>query len=55
MFILNKLEIIKEFDEVVAGKRKFDLRVWRWVNYLRWYALVCHEKSTVSSTANKEI
>ncbi|ENV52137.1 asparagine synthase (glutamine-hydrolyzing) [Acinetobacter junii] len=41
---INKLEIVKEFEEVVAGKRKFDLRVWRWVNYLRWYTLVICEK-----------
>lgn len=37
---IDKSEIIKEFKEVVAGQRKFDLRVWRWVNYLRWYTLV---------------
>lgn len=41
---INKVEIIKEFEEVVAGKRKFDLRVWRWVNYLRWYTLVICER-----------
>ncbi|WP_373358244.1 asparagine synthase (glutamine-hydrolyzing) [Acinetobacter lactucae] len=41
---INKVEVIKEFEEVVAGKRKFDLRVWRWVNYLRWYTLVICEK-----------
>lgn len=37
---INKEEIIKEFEEVVEGKRKFDGRVWRWVNYLRWYTLI---------------
>lgn len=37
---INKQEIIKEFNRVVSGQRKFDLRVWRWVNYLRWYTLV---------------
>lgn len=37
---INKFEIMKEFEDVVAGKRNFDLRVWRWVNYLRWYALI---------------
>jgi len=41
---VNKVEIVNEFEEVVAGKRKFDLRVWRWVNYLRWYTLVICEK-----------
>lgn len=37
---LNKKEIQREFSKVVAGKRKFDGRVWRWINYLRWYTLV---------------
>lgn len=37
---INKEEILKEFHEVETGKRKFDQRVWRWVNYLRWYTLV---------------
>lgn len=37
---INKEEIIKEFDEVIEGKCKFDGRVWRWVNYLRWYTLM---------------
>ena len=41
---IDKGEIIKEFNEVVEGKRKFDLKVWRWVNYLRWYTLVVCEK-----------
>ncbi|CAM4361912.1 asparagine synthase (glutamine-hydrolyzing) [Acinetobacter pragensis] len=41
---IDKTEIIKEFNEVVDGKRKFDLKVWRWVNYLRWYTLVICEK-----------
>lgn len=40
ILFINKEEIIKEFNEVVSGQRKFDLRVWRWVNYLRWYTLV---------------
>lgn len=37
---LNKDELIKEFERVVSGEKKFDSRVWRWVNYLRWYTLV---------------
>ena len=37
---INKGEFLREFEEVVAGKRKFDIRVWRWVNYLRWYTLM---------------
>ncbi|XLX42198.1 asparagine synthase (glutamine-hydrolyzing) [Ectopseudomonas mendocina] len=37
---IDKSEILKELEDIVAGKRNFDLRVWRWVNYLRWYTLV---------------
>ena len=37
---INKEKIINEFEEIISGKRKFDLRVWRWINYLRWYTLI---------------
>lgn len=37
---INKDVIRREFDDVVSGKRPFDQRVWRWVNYLRWYSLI---------------
>lgn len=37
---LNKDILLKEFEEVVNGTREFDGRVWRWVNYLRWYTLI---------------
>ena len=40
MNFLNRAALIKEFEEVVEGKRAFDGRVWRWVNYLRWYTLM---------------
>ncbi|HET8864604.1 MAG TPA: asparagine synthase (glutamine-hydrolyzing), partial [Gracilimonas sp.] len=32
MAFLNKNALIKEFEEVVEGKKSFDGRVWRWVN-----------------------
>lgn len=37
---INKDEIKKEFEQMKKGLRSFDGRVWRWVNYLRWYQLV---------------
>jgi len=37
---LDRAELLKEFEEVVAGKKAFDGRVWRWVNYLRWCTLM---------------
>ncbi|XDZ67099.1 asparagine synthase (glutamine-hydrolyzing) [Alphaproteobacteria bacterium LSUCC0226] len=37
---LNQSEMLTEFEKVVNGQGKLDGRVWRWVNYLRWYSLV---------------
>ncbi|SDJ09784.1 asparagine synthase (glutamine-hydrolyzing) [Billgrantia gudaonensis] len=37
---LNKEKLVDELEEVVDGKRNFDGRVWRWVNYLRWCSLM---------------
>jgi len=33
----NQQEIIKAFDQMVAGKQAFSLQVWRWINFSRWY------------------
>ena len=37
---INKAEIKKQFKKVKNEQRPLDGRVWRWVNYLRWYQLV---------------
>lgn len=37
---INKEEVLDEFKQIVAGERKFNTRVWRWINYLRWYTLM---------------
>lgn len=37
---INKAEIKKHFEKVKNKQKTFDGRVWRWVNYLRWYQLV---------------
>ncbi|MBS7828739.1 asparagine synthase (glutamine-hydrolyzing) [Wohlfahrtiimonas chitiniclastica] len=42
---INKNEILKEFDDVITGTKKFDNRVWRWINYIRWYTLVIEGKN----------
>lgn len=34
---LKQNSILKEFDEIVAGRRRFSLQVWRWVNFSRWH------------------
>lgn len=36
---LKKKELLKEFNNIVHKKQIYDSRVWRWVNYLRWYSL----------------
>ncbi|WP_212644811.1 asparagine synthase (glutamine-hydrolyzing) [Delftia sp. PE138] len=35
---LRQDEILKAFDQVVAGQRPFSWQVWRWINFTRWYA-----------------
>ncbi|MDP4224974.1 MAG: asparagine synthase (glutamine-hydrolyzing) [Bacteroidota bacterium] len=40
---LNRDELIKSFDNIVAGKKNRGLfagNVWRWVNFIRWYQLL---------------
>lgn len=37
---LDKSELLKEFQQVVEGRKSLDGRVWRWVNYLRWCTLM---------------
>jgi asparagine synthase (glutamine-hydrolysing) len=33
---LNASAVGREWRAVLAGQRKFDWRVWRWVNLVRW-------------------
>ena len=40
IYFINKDKVAKEFDEFKNGKKVFDARYWRWVNYLRWYKLL---------------
>lgn len=37
---LDQAAILREFDEVVAGRRGFSWQVWRWINFFRWYETV---------------
>lgn len=34
---LNQKEILREFDLIIAGEKKFSWQVWRWINFSRWY------------------
>lgn len=32
----NQINMMKEFDSIVAGSQEFSWQVWRWVNFIRW-------------------
>lgn len=34
---LDQVEVLREFDRIVAGKRAFSWQVWRWINFFRWH------------------
>lgn len=36
---LNRDALLAAFDSVIAGRSRFTWQVWRWVNYVRWYAM----------------
>lgn len=31
--------LLREFDAVISGSKPYTWQVWRWLNYVRWYAL----------------
>jgi asparagine synthase (glutamine-hydrolysing) len=33
---LDRVALSREWDDVLAGRKRFDSRVWRWVNLIRW-------------------
>jgi len=36
---MKSKELCAEFDDIIAGNKKFSWQVWRWVNYILWYRL----------------
>lgn len=34
---LNHIEVLREFELIISGKREFSWQVWRWINFFRWY------------------
>lgn len=40
---IDKSALLSEFESIVIGKKRFNKRVWRWINYLRWYSLVINQ------------
>ena len=36
---LDQSSILKEFDDVIEGRKAFTWQVWRWINFIRWHQL----------------
>ena len=34
---LDQAAIVREFDNIIAGKKAFSWKVWRWINFIRWH------------------
>lgn len=34
---LDQAEILREFDNIIGGRKAFSWQVWRWINFIRWY------------------
>ena len=34
---INTQQLLKEFDAIIAGKKKDTWLLWRWINYVVWY------------------
>lgn len=34
---LDQVKVLQEFEAIVSGKNDFSWRVWRWINFYRWY------------------
>lgn len=32
--------VLRHFDAIMAGSRRFDWQTWRWINFARWHRLV---------------
>ncbi|MDR2219356.1 MAG: asparagine synthase (glutamine-hydrolyzing) [Methylobacillus sp.] len=34
---LDQSVIVREFEDIIAGRKAFSWQVWRWINFIRWY------------------
>lgn len=34
--LMEMQQVKTDFDQVLAGGRRFDTRIWRWINFIRW-------------------
>ncbi len=45
---INKQEMLNEFDNIIAGHKKFSWQAWRFINFSRWYKLIFEPHSKKS-------
>ncbi len=36
---MNIEQVKKDYYQVLAGRQRFDFRIWRWINFVRWAEL----------------
>lgn len=34
---LDQAEILREFEDIISGRKAFSWQVWRWINFIRWH------------------
>lgn len=34
---LDQAAILREFEEIIGGSKRFSWQVWRWINFIRWH------------------
>ncbi|MFC3712434.1 asparagine synthase (glutamine-hydrolyzing) [Sphingoaurantiacus capsulatus] len=34
---IDQPEVLRQFDQMVAGQRPFSWQIWRWINFFRWH------------------
>ncbi|MCI5212118.1 MAG: asparagine synthase, partial [Candidatus Electrothrix sp. ATG2] len=37
---INQDDLLENFDSIVAGRAPYTKKIWRWVNYVRWYSML---------------
>lgn len=34
---LDQAAILREFEDIIGGRKAFSWQLWRWINFIRWY------------------
>lgn len=34
---LDQAEMLREFEDIISGRKAFSWQVWRWINFVRWH------------------